>query len=319
MQDLEGVTKSKDRILSTLRLKGPCLPVQIAKSIEFSPLFASAFLSELKSEGRVKISNMRVGSSPLYYLDGQEEMLEKFSGYLNQREKEAFFLLKDKKVLVDDEQTPVMRVALRAIKDFAYSIKIRMNGEMKLFWKYFSVDDGEIAKVIKGGPVLKKEVVEKPEPKKVEEVVEERVENKEDVKEEPKKEFSPRIEVQKALEGEKRPLAEKKKQKVVDNEFVINVKDYLRAKEMEILEVYAERKREFEARVRIDTMLGKQEFYLVAKDKKSVGENDFAMAWQKGQEKKVLGMVMCTGVLNKKGKEHYEQWNNLVKWERLRF
>jgi len=374
MQKMEEVSRSKDRILSVLRAKGPCLPVQIAKEIDFSPLFASAFLSELKGEGKVKISNMRVGSSPLYYLPGQEGMLEKFSGYLNQREKEAFFHLRDKKVLEDSEQTPVMRVALRAIKDFAHSSKVRVGGESKTYWKYFDMSDEEVARTIRKGSV--QSVRPKVEPP-VEEVRKDIESGKEDsygaipspsrgdggdvgesvqgvsvlpthpigektnsgkssearggvvkssvaseVKEAESKSWLDGVskEVQRVLKAEEeRPLAEKKKAKVVESEFAINVKDYISAKDIEILEVISERKRDFEAVVRIDTMLGKQEFYLVAKDKKSVSDNDFVMALQKAQERKMLAAVFSTGEMNKKGKDHLEQWGNLVKFERLRF
>jgi len=141
MTDLEQLNRRKEGILSTIRLRGPSLPVQVAKAIQVSPLFASAFLSELKSEDKVKISNMRVGSSPLYYLKGQEHLLENFTMHLNQRENEAFMLLKEKAVLLDEKQEPVVRVAMRAIKDFAVPLKIRIDGESKLFWKHFLVSD----------------------------------------------------------------------------------------------------------------------------------------------------------------------------------
>jgi hypothetical protein len=310
MQNLEGVSRSKDKILSTLRLKGPCLPVQISKEIDFSPLFASAFLSELKSEGKVKISNMRVGSSPLYFLEGQEHMLDKFSGYLNHREKEAFALLREKLVLADSEQSPVMRVALRAIKDFAHPVKLRVDGESKHYWKYFSMSDEQVSGIVKKGiksmkvTSPKQQIVPKETP--IKQTVREEVVVK---KEEP---------IRQIVE-EERPLAEKKKVKVQESEFVINVKDYLRAKDIEILEVFAERKRDFEGRIRIDTLLGKQEFYLVAKDKKSVSSDDFSVALQKGQSEKMLAVLMSTGELNKGGREHLEQWGNLVKWEKLKF
>ena len=139
MIEVEKLNTSKEKILSTIRMRGPILPVQVAKEINFSPLFASAFLSELKDEDKIKISNMRVGSSPLYYLPGQEVMLEKFVPYLNQREKEAFQKLRQEKLLEDANQDPVVRVALRAIKDFAIPVKVRVDGEMKLFWKYFTI------------------------------------------------------------------------------------------------------------------------------------------------------------------------------------
>ena len=41
---------------------------------------------------------MKVGSSPIYYLLGQESNLEFFSHHLNNKEKEAFTILKDKKI-----------------------------------------------------------------------------------------------------------------------------------------------------------------------------------------------------------------------------
>src|SRR3989344_7538679 len=149
MINFQSTLSNKERILATMRLSGPSLPVRIAKSLGISPLFASAFLSELKSEEKLKISNMRVGSSPIYYLSGQENQLENFTMYLNQREKEAFHLLKENKLLEDSELEPVVRVALRAIKDFAIPVRVRIDGESKLFWKFFSINDSEITEMIK--------------------------------------------------------------------------------------------------------------------------------------------------------------------------
>ena len=144
MIDLERLNKNKEGILSALRLRGPSLPVRIANTIGLSPLFTAAFLSELKAEQKLKVSNMKVGSSPLYYLEGQEEKLTNFIEHLNQREREAVELLKKEKVLLDSEQEPVVRVALRATKDFAVHVKVRVDGELKLFWKYFLLKDEQI-------------------------------------------------------------------------------------------------------------------------------------------------------------------------------
>lgn len=302
---MEKLSVSKEKILSAIKLKGPSLPVQIAREIQFSPLFASAFLSELKGEGKIKMSNMRVGSSPLYFLPGQEAMLEKSVAYLNQREKEAFQKLKAEQVLEDSAQDPVMRVALRAIKDFAVPVKIRIDGESKLFWKHFNLDDEEVAKL--GGKSGKKGALP-PSPK-----------IKQEVKKEVKQEVRMSEKQELLLEEEKRPLAEKKKAKVKESEFAIGVKDILTAKDIEILHVVTEKKKEFEAKVRIDTMFGKQTYYLVAKDKKSVTDNDLVLAEKKGRNEKLPAVFMSPGELNKKGRQHLEQWGNLVKFEKLRF
>ena len=124
------------------------MSIQISKWIGVSSLFAGAFLSDLYAEKKVKMSNMKVGSSSLYYLDGQEASLENFIEHLQQREKEAFLHLKKESVLDDETQTPVMRVALRAIKDFAIPIRARVNEEVKLFWKYFLMPDSDAKKIM---------------------------------------------------------------------------------------------------------------------------------------------------------------------------
>ena len=132
-QDTSGL---KENILSVLRQRGPSLPVHIARGTNLSILFASAFLSELLSERKIKISNMKVGSSPIYYIPGQETQLENFSHHLNSKEKEAFGILQNKKILKDTEQNPAIRVALRSIKDFAIPFQ---KGE-EIFWRYFTTE-----------------------------------------------------------------------------------------------------------------------------------------------------------------------------------
>ncbi len=133
----QDTSQIKEKIISILKRRGPSLPVHIAKETELSILFASAFLSELFSEKKIKISNMKVGNSPIYFIPGQESKLENFSQHLKSKEKEAFQLLKEKKFLNDKEQDPAIRVALRAIKDFA--IPFKKNEE--IFWRYFTIPE----------------------------------------------------------------------------------------------------------------------------------------------------------------------------------
>jgi len=113
----QDTTQLKERIVSMIRFKGPSLPVHVAKEIDTSMLFASAFLSELVSEKKIKISNMKVGSSPLYLIEGQESALERFAEHLKSKEKEAFILLRNSKILRDSELDSPIRVAIRSIKD----------------------------------------------------------------------------------------------------------------------------------------------------------------------------------------------------------
>ncbi len=136
----QDTSEIKEKILYILKIKGPSLPAHIARETGLSILFASAFLSELVSENKVKISHMKIGSSPIYYIPGQEIRLENFAHHLNNKEKEAFLLLKEKKFLKDSEQHPAIRVALREIKDFAVPFKKDEN----IFWRYFSVPENQL-------------------------------------------------------------------------------------------------------------------------------------------------------------------------------
>ena len=91
--------QTKEKIISFIEMRGPSLPVHIGKEINTSILFTSAFLSELISEKRLKISNLKVGNSSLYFIAGQEPRLEEFSQHLKSKEKDAFELLKQKRIL----------------------------------------------------------------------------------------------------------------------------------------------------------------------------------------------------------------------------
>ena len=142
--DMQKLIQNKEAIISIIKSKGPCLPVQIAREVNLSMLFASAYLSEIYNERKIKMSSMKVGSSPLYYVSGQEALLENFIQYLNHKEKEAFALLKKEKLLNDEKMEPAIRVALRSIKDFAVPIRIKLDHDSKLFWKHFLINDEEI-------------------------------------------------------------------------------------------------------------------------------------------------------------------------------
>lgn len=149
------IKEKKEKIISFLESSGPSLPVRIAKVIEMEPVFASAILSELYNERKIKMSNMKVGASQLYFLPGQEQSLEEHTDNLKPIEKEAYLKLKDEKTLKDEDEEPAIRVALRNLKDFAE----HYSHDDKLIWKYKFSKEGKIEEI--------------KEPKKTEEKIEE--------------------------------------------------------------------------------------------------------------------------------------------------
>ncbi|MCK5602472.1 hypothetical protein KAR91_11395, partial [Candidatus Pacearchaeota archaeon] len=96
--------------MNFIKNNGPSLPAHIATETGQSMLFSSAFLAELLSEKKLVISHMKVGSSPVYFIVGQEPLLEKYSVHIKGKPGEAYALLKEKKFLKDSEQLPAIRV-----------------------------------------------------------------------------------------------------------------------------------------------------------------------------------------------------------------
>lgn len=206
-----------EKILSIVRLNGPVLPVDIAKGLKTNILIASAYLSELVARKKIKISSVKVGGSPVYYVPGQEAKLDKFAENLNEKELRAYEVLKEKKMLRDEQLTPLMRVALRQISDFAVPLNVTFEGKQELFWKWYLVKDEEIT------PLIQKELggVEKKEETKISEAVEEVV------KEEPvlqtKRRGRPKKDVLQA-EADLKPKQEiKQEQKILKTEIKENL------------------------------------------------------------------------------------------------
>ena len=159
-----------DKVLWLVRNRGPVIPSQIHKEIGTDMLFASAILAELVSKNLVKVSNVKIGSSPLYYVKGQEHKLQNYVNYLHPKEKEAYELLRQKNVLRDKDLDTVIRVALRQIKDFAVPLFTRAEGQQEIFWKWYLLPDAGAEPLVRSALNLPQPV--KPEPVKQESVPE---------------------------------------------------------------------------------------------------------------------------------------------------
>ncbi|MFC1697910.1 hypothetical protein ACFL1H_06230 [Nanoarchaeota archaeon] len=161
----------KDKIMSLARAKGYVIPADVAKVIQKDQLVSSAYLSELSSSKKLKVSNIKVGNSPVYYLPENKHRLVELNNYLNAKDKDAYNLLSEKKMLRDNKLTPLLRVSLRQIKDFAIPLNVSVQGKSEIFWKWFLLSDEHakeiIGKILDNGP--KKEVQEEIKDKKVEE------------------------------------------------------------------------------------------------------------------------------------------------------
>jgi len=297
----------KEQIKRTIESRGPSLPVHIAKAINMSSLFASAFLSELASEGIIKISHMKVGGSPLYFLPGQEEKLENFIKFLSPKEREAFELLKLNGILEDEKQHPAIRVALRSLKDFAFAFK---KGE-RLFWRYFLVNEEETRKVHVEKIEIKQEVIEKKEIEvKKEEKQEARIEEK--VEAEEKQEA---ITEQPTIKITKQTKPKKQRKIKIKEDFLNEVKKLFAQKGIEIEKIESFDNKQVFAKIRMNNNI----LLAVAYNKKKIDHNDLIKAYKKSI---ILGMSYCVfskGELNKKAKETIEAYRKLSGVEKISF
>jgi hypothetical protein len=303
----QDTTQLKERIITIIKTIGPSIPSYISSQINMSILFTSAFLSELLSEKRLKISHMRIGSSPIYFIPGQENELEKYSIHLKSREKDAFILLKDRKFLKDSEQEPAIRVALRSIRDFAIPLKI----SEEIYWKFLTVNEEEFyqkknhtEKEIKED--LQKVKHEKKTPEEIlkeDEKIKEKLENEEEhlEKEHFKKEDLSRSEkslkTKKTKEKDKKIKTKKKPLSQKTNENFFNkIKEYLAKKEIEILDIVNFSKDE----AILKTKKNNYEEMIFAFNKKKISEKEIMKAFKKSSESGLNYSILFLGETPKK-------------------
>ncbi len=277
--------ETQEKIINILKEKGPSLPIQIAKEIGISSLFISAFLSELTNEKKVKISHLKVGGSPLYFLEGQEEKLEPFHKYMHPRESEAFLLLKKKKVLKDSEQEPAIRVALRSIRDFSIGFK----KQDEIYWRYMLAPESEISKSSQKKVKLNKKQVK---PQKLK---------------------------RKQTTTFQNPLilpSKKQKKQKTKSEFVLKITNILK-NNFKILEEKAYKVKEYNCIIQINSNLGPINFLTQAKDKKTISEADLKKLLSNAQKIPLLAFMIYTGKLSKKAEQYVKEYYSVLKVKKI--
>ena len=286
-----------DKIIQILGEKGPSLPIQISKEIGINSLFISAFLSELTNEKRIKVSHLKVGGSPLYFLEGQEEQLENFYKFLHPKEAETFILLRNKKILKDSEQEPAIRVALRSIRDFSVGFK----KDNEIYWKHVLIPDSEINNILMPYSEIK--------PKKI-------LLEKQTIKQEQRINSPESQEKVGKQGGFQNPLAieEKVKQKKQKqkSEFVKEVIKRLNNK-YQIIQENEYKTKEYNCLIRINSDLGPIKFLTQAKDKKSISETDLKKLLSTAQSIPLPALFLYTGKLSKKAQEYSKKYLSILK------
>ena len=317
------VLEYRDRVLAFVKINGPVLPVQIGKEMKTDTLLASAMLSELSSKGSLKISSLKVGGSPLYYLPGQEGMLIKFINGLSEKDRGTLEKLQQGKVLRDNEQDALTRFSLRTLKDFASPLNVTHDGQTEIFWKWHQVPDADASNHIRGlltpvpPPQPPVQQVTQPKPPVQAPVSAPRQQIQE-----------PPAEVHPVRDRRKKPRAKKAKPKIsapVDplpeitppaaeqkvladpslaDPFFKQLQTFLDKSNIKILEHRMLKKRqEFDLVLQIPSPVGWLVYYAKARNKQRLGDADLNAAFVQGQLKKLPAMLIAPGELTKKGQE----------------
>lgn len=328
----------REKILEALK-DGPTLPIKIAKQVGGDSVIVGAILSTLIESGSVAISSMKVGGSPLYYIPGQEEKLESFVDKLNEKDQKTFAMLKEKNILQDDAQDPLIRVSLRALKDFAKQFEIDFEGKRVIFWRFYSYDKAAALLDAKNILLSQKPIVKEPpkveahplaletyggEKKAVHEVKhhkakkteEKPTETPEHKPEAPEPENLRTYHKPKAIEKPEHNIkaeehrSEIKEPDIADaiekdaipkKDFFEQIKEHIHSMKLDIISKEKIKKSEY-------TLVLKNHdtndyIYCVAKDKKSINEGDLSTAFVYSQSKKMPCMFIMTGSLTKKAEQ----------------
>ena len=290
--------QKKQLMVEILNKKGPSLPSAVSREVNLSLLFASALFSELVTEKAIKFSHLKVGGSPLYYIEGQESQLDNFINYLPAKEREAFELLKKESVLSVEETDAGIRVALYNMKDFAMPMKVKLNNEEKIFWRFHNIPEQEAFKKVEEREV--KEIAVKDEIAEREKHIKKEVTVKDEIAE-GEKTIKKEQEKIKIHEKPRRKDVPRKKEK---EEFRTKAHSWLKSKNFEFIEEYD--KKESLGTVYVSSNVGKLTFLIIAKNKTKLNEADISLAHQEGLQAKMPVLLLTNGELTKKAASYLD-------------
>ena len=336
---VQNAMQIKEKIMSFFKSHGPNIPVRVAKHVDMSILFTSAFLSELLSEKQLTLSNMRVGSTPIYLIPGHEPQLEKFGlEYIKGKEKEALLMLKEKKFLEDKTQQPAIRVAFRELKDFAIPFKY----QEEIFWRYFTTPQEEFKIPTQNIPQPKPKIKEEPkieiehkplmqkireaikpaetETQKVKDIPDSIIESTRKGLTESASEQSPGPSSEQSINIFDKPIKKKPVKKKTStasqkaqDQFFNTIKEHLSKSQIEIEDIIAFSKTDITLKVKDQN----QEKLLIAFNKKRITETDFTDAHKKAQELKIPYIILSKGEPTKKLQKFIDAIKGMDKLEKV--
>jgi len=326
----------REAVLNFVRTSGPVLPVQLSKHLNTNILFASAMLSELVANKKLKITTASIGGSPLYYLDGQESLMDtRLATSLGGREKQAYELIKENKVMREINLEPWERVAIKSLKDFVRPISVLIQGNNEIFWKFHLVNDEEAKNKIteimnnvyeepkhvvqelkeitnNASTLVQENIIEEKIIEDIKPITQETLQKDDIIKEAVK---NLREELLKEIKPETKSIIEEKPVKVKEElkiseakkpegKFYEQILELLNGNNAEIIkEELVKKEKEIDFIINLKTNFGKLKYYVKAKNKPTINDADISLAYSDGQLKKLPTILIVNGKVNKKALE----------------
>lgn len=294
----------------------------MSKEVGTSVLLAGAMLSELVAKGSLRVSGLKIGGSPLYYIPGQEARLLEHVKNLNEKDQTTLGMLQEQSILRDAQLDPLTRVSLRQLKDFAIPLEVRDKGEVELFWKYLTVPESEIEPRIKAILGIEEKTPERTErevrPEKPAAKPAELKQEKpatpaeQDIKlAKPVTKTVRRTEQSKLVQSE--PVKELPVVDYGSDAFWNKVQAFCDTNKINILEHHCVKKRaEYSMLVEMPSPVGMLPYLIVAKSRKRISDSDVSSAFVQGQLRKLPVILLSPGEVSKKGLEMCNDLKSVV-------
>jgi len=312
----------RQRALDYLRSHGPSVPVAVGKHLGTNSMLAGAVLSDLKEKGELRISRLKVGGSPLYYLQGQEPDLLRFRNHLDAKEREVITELEQRRVMRESACSPLQRVALRNSQDFAIPLDVTFKGGKETFWKWFAVPDADAEGTIRS-MINPQDGQDPPISNAVETP---RVQTTQTPTPATQTLVAPKTSVAQTVAAEPAPQRERALRQVMTTEpqqggqegqqhlappqasasddFLMSLHRFFAQNNIKIVsQQCVKKKAEYDFVLRLPSSVGELTYYCKAKSKRRISDMDVSAAFVQGQLRKLPVLFLSPGELAKKAQE----------------
>ncbi|MBT5274849.1 hypothetical protein HOH11_02605 [Candidatus Woesearchaeota archaeon] len=279
----------KDKIIEFIKENGPSLPVQVVSKIGGDSFIANAYLSELVDSKSLLQSSEKVGSVPLYYLAGQENLMEKKLKDLNFTVKTARTFQK-KRV----EET----LELDAKRD-------DFNKRLKRIEAEESQRKDKKKSALEKARELIRRTVERPRVVEIPKV------------EVPVRVERPRVEFQPKVSKPVRPKIERPKD-VKAPSFSKNALDFLEGLNVEVLKSEKIKDNSGAFIIRAPSSVGPLKFYVKLWSKKRLNKSDIAESYSLALEKKMPVIILTNGTVAKTTRKYLKEIGGFVRVRALK-